>query len=100
MIFHLLVSARSGPFILIIKDIDFLIHTTDGPAKAFSLHEAYEAHINRGFGAEIWDTLKAVTSDLDNPNNKLILESAGVTVHGNDLRTTYDERGQPVKVDA
>jgi hypothetical protein len=45
-------------------------------------------------GAEIWDTLKAVTSDLSNPSNSLILESAGIIVHGNDLRTSYDERGQ------
>jgi len=44
-------------------------------------------------GAEIWDTLRAVTSDLDNPSNPLILESAGIIVHGNDLRTSYDERG-------
>ena len=44
-------------------------------------------------GAEIWDTLKAVTSDLDTPSNSLILESAGVIVHGRDLRATYDERG-------
>lgn len=44
--------------------------------------------------AEIWDTLKAVTSDLNNPSNTLILESAGIIVHGNDLRTSYDERGQ------
>lgn len=49
--------------------------------------------INKYLAAEIWDTLRAVTSDPDNPNNTLILESAGVTVHDNDLRTTYDERG-------
>jgi len=46
-----------------------------------------------GGAQEIWDTLKAVTSDLDNPSNPLILESAGIIVHGNDLRTSYDERG-------
>lgn len=47
-----------------------------------------------GGAREIWDTLKAVVEDLDNPNNTMILESAGITLPGSrDLRVAYDERG-------
>lgn len=55
--------------------------------------EFWETQPAYGGAQEIWDTLKAVTSDLSNPSNTLILESAGIIVHGNDLRTSYDERG-------
>jgi len=55
--------------------------------------EFWETQPAYGGAQEIWDTLRAVTSDLDNPSNPLILESAGIIVHGNDLRTSYDERG-------
>ena len=49
---------------------------------------------DKGFASsEIWDALRAVTADLDNPNNQLILDSAGIIVHHRDLSSTYDERG-------
>ncbi len=47
--------------------------------------------------AEVWDTLKAVAEDLDNDNNKLFLQAVGIKVINNDLRSTYDERGDPLQ---
>jgi hypothetical protein len=41
---------------------------------------------------EIWNALRvAATSDIDTA--RLILDTAGVIVHGRDLSAAYDERG-------